>query len=126
VNHIGGSNKMVSDTPISDSTAHNVAELGMLCRRLERLAAVRLAYITQLETEKDAANAEIERLTNKVAQLYEGADELKQRIKRLEEAGDKLSDCADQIGWTSCESPQWIKKAENAVKEWRKAKEAKL
>ena len=126
MNHIGGSNKMVSDTPISDSTAHNVAELGMLCRRLERLAAVRLAYITQLETEKDAANAEIERLTNKVAQLYEGADELKQRIKRLEEAGDKLSDCADQIGWTSCESPQWIKKAENAVKEWRKAKEAKL
>jgi len=26
----------MSDTPISDSTAHNVAELGMLCRRLER------------------------------------------------------------------------------------------
>ena len=48
------------------------------------------------------------------------------RIKRLEEAGDRLSDCADQIGWTSCESPQWIKKAENAVKEWREAKEAKL
>jgi len=48
-----------------------------------------------------------------------------ERIKRLEEAGDKLSDCADQIGWTSCESPQWIKKAENAVKEWHKAKEAK-
>ncbi len=47
------------------------------------------------------------------------------RIKRLEEAGDALANCADQIGWTSCESPQWIKKAENAVKEWRKAKEAK-
>jgi hypothetical protein len=26
----------MSDTPISDSTQHNVAELGMLCRRLER------------------------------------------------------------------------------------------
>ena len=26
----------MSDTPISDSTAHNVADLGMLCRRLER------------------------------------------------------------------------------------------
>jgi hypothetical protein len=51
---------------------------------------------------------------------------LKDHLKRLEEAGDKLSDCADQIGWTSCESPLWIKKAENAVKEWRKAKEAKL
>jgi hypothetical protein len=35
-NHLGDTNKMVSDTPISDSTAHNVAELGMLCRRLER------------------------------------------------------------------------------------------
>jgi hypothetical protein len=86
-NHIGDTNKMVSDTPISDSTPHNVAELGMLCRRLERLAAVRLAYITQLETENDAANAEIERLTNKVAQLYRGAEEQIQRIKRLEEAG---------------------------------------
>jgi len=26
----------VSDTPISDSTPHNVAELGMLCRSLKR------------------------------------------------------------------------------------------
>ena len=51
--------KAVSDTPISDSTAHNIAELGMLCRRLERLAAVRLAYITQLETENDAMRADL-------------------------------------------------------------------
>jgi hypothetical protein len=36
MNHLGDTNKMVSDTPISDSTPHNVAELGMLCRRLER------------------------------------------------------------------------------------------
>ena len=103
-NHIGGSNKMVSDTPISDSTAHNVAELGMLCRRLERLAAVRLAYITQLETENDAANAEIERLTNKVAQLYRGAEEQQDRIKRLEEAGDALAktqtyDLVETVNW---------------------------
>jgi hypothetical protein len=59
VNHIGDSNKKVSDTPISDSTAHNVAELGMLCRRLERLAAVRLGYINQLETENDAMRADL-------------------------------------------------------------------
>jgi hypothetical protein len=26
----------MSDTPISDNTPHNVAELGMLCRRIER------------------------------------------------------------------------------------------
>ena len=67
---------------------------------------------------------EIERLRESNFQLRQGAEEQKQRIKRLEEAGDKLSDCADQIGWTSCESPQWIKKAENAVKEWHKSKEA--
>jgi len=39
---------MISDTPISDSTPHNVAELGMLCRRLER--------------ELNAANERIKRL----------------------------------------------------------------
>ena len=61
----------MSDTPISDSTPHNVAELGMLCRRLERKLA--------------AANVEIERLTAKVAQLYEGAEEQNQRIKQLED-----------------------------------------
>ena len=58
-NHIGNANKMVSDTPISDSTPHNVAELGMLCRRLERLASVRLDYIKQLETENDAMRADL-------------------------------------------------------------------
>jgi len=64
--------------------------------------------------------------TDDVATALAVVREMKERIKRLEAAGDELSDCADQIGWTSCESPQWIKKAENAVKEWRKAKEAKL
>jgi hypothetical protein len=73
----------VSDTPISDSTAHNVGDLGMLCRRLERklaatrkylsevserakrheeverLAAARLAYIQQLETENDEMRADL-------------------------------------------------------------------
>ena len=49
----------MSDTPISDNTAHTVGDLGMLCRRLERLAAVRLAYITQLETENDALRADL-------------------------------------------------------------------
>jgi hypothetical protein len=50
---------MISDTPITDGTPHNVADLGMLCRRFERLAAVRLAYITQLETENDAMRADL-------------------------------------------------------------------
>ena len=49
----------MSETPISDSTPHNVADLAMLCRRLERLAAVRLGYIQQLETENDAMRADL-------------------------------------------------------------------
>jgi hypothetical protein len=57
--HIPDPTKMISDTPITDGTPHNVADLGMLCRRFERLAAVRLAYITQLETENDAMRADL-------------------------------------------------------------------
>jgi hypothetical protein len=57
--HIPDLTKMISDTPISDSTPHNIAELGMLCRRLERLAAVRLGYIDQLEAENDAMRADL-------------------------------------------------------------------
>lgn len=48
----------MSDTPISDSTAHNVAELGMLCRRLER--------------ELNVANDRIQRLEEAGDDLYDG------------------------------------------------------
>ena len=57
--HIGEPNEMISDTPISDSTPHNIADLGMLCRRFERFAAGREAYIKQLETENDALRADL-------------------------------------------------------------------
>jgi hypothetical protein len=61
----------MSDTPISDSTPHNVADLGMLCRRLER----------QLDT------------ANTIIRQQQLLDEenlrLKERIKRLEAAGDE-------------------------------------
>jgi hypothetical protein len=61
----------MSDTPISDSTPHNVAELGMLCRRLER--------------ELTAANTIIRQ-----QQLLDEANlRLQERIKRLEEGGDE-------------------------------------
>ena len=61
----------MSDTPISDSTPHNVAELGMLCRRLER--------------ELNAANT----IIRQQQLLDEENLRLKERIKRLEEAGDE-------------------------------------
>jgi len=55
--------------------------------------------------------AEIDRLTAKVAQLYEGAEEQRQRIKRLEEVGDEVV-----INYVNSLS---------AFEMWRKAKEAK-
>jgi len=45
----------MSDTPISDSTAHNVADLGMLCRRLERELTAANDRIKRLEAAGDEA-----------------------------------------------------------------------
>ena len=49
----------MSDTPISDSTPHNVADLGMLCRRLERELTAANERIKQLEQENDALRADL-------------------------------------------------------------------
>ncbi len=59
----------MSDTPISDSTPHNVADLGMLCRRLER--------------ELYSANEMFSKLNIHTLNLTD-------RIRRLEEAGDLM------------------------------------
>ena len=49
MNHIGDTNKMVSETPISDSTTHNVGDLGMQIRRLERQLNAANERIKRLE-----------------------------------------------------------------------------
>lgn len=68
---------MISDTPISDSTAHNIADLGMLCRRLER--------------ELNAANA----IIRQQQLLNEENLRLKERIKQLEETLEGVTDKLD-------------------------------
>ena len=50
----------MSDTPISDSTPHNVAELGMLCRKLERELNAANDRIKRLEEAGDEAICPIE------------------------------------------------------------------
>lgn len=135
-------NKMkISDTPISDSTPHNVAELGMLCMKLERITVVRLAYITQLtrkvgklEDEINAANDSIRVLKEQNEYLNERhvmfVKELKHsdkkymntltdlvnamdRIQQLEEAGDALLNANNDD------------EEYKAIKHWNKSKEAK-
>lgn len=66
--------------------------------------------------------AEIDRLRKKIAQLYEGAEEQRQRIKRLEEAGDALYENSDPTRWDLPEANARKLKEQEA---WRKAKEAK-
>ena len=87
----------MSDTPISDSTPHNVADLGMLCRRLER--------------ELTAANA----IIRQQQLLDEENLRLQERIKRLEEAGDELYEGWIGYGFTK----------DKHLAAWIKAKEAK-
>ena len=67
--HIPDPTKMISDTPISDSTPHNVADLAMLCRRLER--------------ELNAANEMFQKLNVHSLNLTD-------HIRRLKEAGDAM------------------------------------
>jgi len=56
----------MSDTPISDSTPHNVADLGMLCRRLERQLNAANERIKQLETSVSYWNDRYNDLNHKV------------------------------------------------------------
>lgn len=42
------------------------------------------------------------------------------RIKRLEELGNELRECANQIGYTSSHEIKWLKRAGLAVKAWDK------
>ena len=73
-----------------------------------------VGFAIELETELQEATFEIERLRKSNLQLREGAEEQKQRIKRLEEAGDYLCAAAAFMGW------------HDKIESWNKAKEAKL
>jgi len=100
----------MSDTPISDSTPHNVAELGMLCRRLEReLTASNKTNKLQYELITTAEKRGVDK-------SKEELNAAKERIKRLEEAGDEMHRYIfDQT------NTRWI----ICAIQWREAKEAK-
>ncbi len=86
----------MSETPISDSTAHNVGDLGMLCRRLER--------------ELNAANS----IIRQQQLLDEENLRLQERIKRLVKVGDYLDEHVSPV------------RENRTIKQlWLKAKEAK-
>ena len=131
-NHIGDTNKMVSDTPRTDEQIN-----GKPCTRFEilagdslRNASVQSEFARGLERELNAANDRIKRLeemyesepgerpdllgSNVMGLLKRELNAAQQRIKRLEEAGDYLCAAAAFLGW------------HDKIDEWNKAKEAKL
>jgi len=54
----------MSDTPISDSTPHNVADLGMLCRKLERQLNAANKRIKRLESVENSHAAVLNAIDN--------------------------------------------------------------
>ncbi len=54
----------------------------------------------------------------KIEELERQLKAANKRIKRLVEIGNKLCECASQLGWTS--SPRWIERADAAVEAWEK------
>ena len=138
----------MSDTPISDSTPHNVAELGMLCRRIERQLneankTNRLQYelittaekrgVDKSKEELNVANERIKRLEAVVndphalwANWLRGSVALPVGIGDVREYQDRikrLEAAGDAMeAWLRDER---LNAVQYTVSKWRKAKEAK-
>jgi predicted nucleic acid-binding Zn-ribbon protein len=73
-----------------------------------------IATLWDLKVAKDR----IDKLTKSNLQLREGCEALKQRIKRLEEAGNELRDCASRIGTVASGEASVIRRTQEAIEEW--------
>jgi ribosome-binding protein aMBF1 (putative translation factor) len=132
----------MSETPISDSTAHNVGDLGMLCRRLERELNAANAIIRQ----QQLLDEENLRLKERIKQRDEWNKRLDELIDRQAEKIILLSEIRQEAGVQDAnlrkklsEANERIKRLEEAGDElantqtydlletvnWHKAKEAK-
>ena len=109
MNHIADANKMVSDTPRTDSLLTAILDLdGYVAHR--NCPPQWVYYARELERELNAANESFRKLN-----IH--ALDLAARIKRLEEAGDAMANAYRQICYDAYDDRQ--------VDNWFKAKEAK-
>jgi hypothetical protein len=97
----------MSDTPISDSTPHNVADLGMLCRRLERELNAANDRIKLMEEMYEGEIGENEQFlgSNLQGLLTRELNWSKDRIKRLEK-------------WIACLNPIAQHSGQSENREW--------
>ena len=105
----------MSDTPRTDKIMFTVD----VCDGED---VVNLWFARNLERELNVANLQMELLTKSNFQLREDRLELKQRIKRLEEAGDARCENSNPSRW---DSPADAARKLTEQSNWRKAKEAK-
>jgi hypothetical protein len=114
----------MSDTPISDSTPHNVADLGMLCRMLERELNAANELIVRLQAVTNDPHALWANWLRGSVALPVGIGDVREyqdRIKRLEEAGDAVE---ERLGYgCGCGGP--CRFCRKTSENWFKAKEAK-
>ena len=116
----------MSDTPISDSTPHNVADLGMQIRRLERELNEANERIKRLEEMYEGVIGENPALlgSNVMGLLKRELTGTQKRIKQLEDIGHELRECASWVGHSCCQYVDQIRRAKAAIEAWDK--EAKL
>ena len=101
----------MSDTPRTDAARPPYTELQEF---------VSAEFARTLERELNSANT----IIRQQQLLDEENLRLQERIRRLEELGNELRECANQIEYTSSHEIKWLKRAGLAVKAWDK--EAKL
>lgn len=110
-NHLGDTNKMVSDTPRTD------AKRGFY----DLDTAVDAEFSEQLERELNAASKERDDALMMLGMYRMKSDEQNQRIKRLEEAGDAMASILNNTRKDWYTSDQ----CEVTAFTWNEAKEAK-
>jgi predicted nucleic acid-binding Zn-ribbon protein len=114
-NHLGDTNKMVSDTPRMKAAVMAAMEHGT--GNVYRVGC-------DIERELNAAHVEIEEKRKDIVYLATEKAKLEDRIKRLEEAGIELRECASWVGHSCCQYVDQIRRAKAAIETWDK--EAKL
>jgi Na+/phosphate symporter len=123
----------MSDTPISDSTPHNVADLGMLCRRIERELTAANSIIRQqqlLDEQNLRLQDRIKRLEEALAAYLDllGTDGVEQGVAVVREMKERISKLNDYVAALETAGDLMANELSYGydVDMWHEAKEAKL
>ena len=98
MNHSGDTNKMVGDTPRTDGC---------------------LTAILDADGFVDHSNCP-QRWVNHGRELERELNAANDRIKRLEDAGIELRECASWVGHSCCQYADQIRRAKAAIEAWDK------